>query len=85
MALEKSVITAQGFDADDAYHRVEGVQLLGKANMIFQVRSYKDRSRVLAFGDSAYQAAYSLEGANPIAQAYTYLKTLPEFAGAIDC
>ena len=25
------------------------------------------------------------DGANPLAQAYAHLKTLPEFAGAQDC
>ena len=28
---------------------------------------------------------YDLEGPNPIKQAYLYLKSLPEFADAVDC
>lgn len=43
---------------------------------------------ITADGFSGYQQ-YSfvpkLEGQNFIAQAYEHLKTLPEFAGAIDC
>lgn len=35
-------------------------------------------------GDS-YQCPYDLDGPNDFIQAYTYLKTLPEFAEAIDC
>jgi hypothetical protein len=31
------------------------------------------------------KTAHGLEGANPIKQAYLYLKTLPEFADAVDC
>lgn len=32
-----------------------------------------------------YQFTLELEGPNPIKQAYEYLKTLPEFADAVDC
>tara|TARA_R110000868_G_scaffold63184_2_gene190437 strand:- start:113 stop:370 length:258 start_codon:yes stop_codon:yes gene_type:complete len=85
MALKKTVLTTHGFDAVDAYHRVEGVRLNGKTSLFFQVRSYKDDSGVPAFADASYDAAYSINGANPIAQAYEHLKTLPAFAGAIDC
>lgn len=85
MALKKTVTTEQGFEAVDAYHQVEGVRLNGKTDMSFQVRSYKNNSGVQAFADVAYDAAYDIEGKNPIAQAYEHLKTLPEFAGAIDC
>lgn len=85
MALKKTVTTEQGFEAVDAYHRVEGVRLNGKTIMSFQVRSYKNNSGVRAFADAAYDAAYSLNNANPISQAYAHLKTLPEFAGAVDC
>lgn len=85
MALKKTVVTTHGFDAVDAYHRVEGVRLNGKTAMSFQVRTYKDDSGVQAFADAAYDAAYSINGANPITQAYAHIKTLPEFAGAIDC
>jgi hypothetical protein len=85
MALKKTIITEQGFEAVDAYHRVEGVRLNGKTSMFFQVRSYKDDSGVPAFADASYDAAYSINGLNPIAQAYAHIKTQPEFAGAIDC
>lgn len=36
------------------------------------------------FHAHGYVAPYALDGANPYIQAYTYLKTLPEFAGAVD-
>ena len=38
MAFKKSAITNQGFDAINAYHRVEGIRLISKTNIIFQVR-----------------------------------------------
>lgn len=85
MALKKTVKTQQGFDAVDAYHRVEGVRLNGKQNMSFQVRSYKDDSGLPAFADAAYETAYDINGNTPIAQAYAHVKSLPEFADAKDC
>lgn len=85
MALKKTVKTQQGFDAVDAYHRVEGVRLNGKTSMSFQVRSYKDNSGVPAFADVAHEGVYAINGDNPIAQAYAHIKTLSEFTDAKDC
>jgi hypothetical protein len=85
MALKKSVVTNQGFDAIDAYHRVEGVRLISKKNILFQVRSYKNNSGVAAFADTDYDFEYDLTGDNPIKQAYDHLKSLPEFLDAVDC
>jgi hypothetical protein len=84
MALKKTVVTSQGFEAIDAYHRVENVNLVKKDKINFQVRSYKDPS-FSAFEDTYFECEYSLFDANPIKQAYNHLKTLPEFADAIDC
>jgi hypothetical protein len=84
MALEKTATTPHGFTASNAYHRVEGTQV-SKDRMTFQVRSYKDNSGLPHFADAPFSCAYDIAGNNPIAQAYTYLKTLPEFAGATDC
>lgn len=85
MALKKTVKTQQGFDAINAYHRVESLNLIDKTRMFFQVRSYKESEGLPSFSDAAYEAVYDLQGQNPIAQAYEHLKTLPEFAGATDC
>jgi hypothetical protein len=49
------------------------------------VRSYKENANVPHFADVSYTCAYDLTGANPIAQAYEHLKTLEDFAGAVDC
>lgn len=85
MALQKSTTTPHGFSAVDAYHRVECVRLDGKTEINFQLRSYKDATAPVAFADKAYTCVYDLDGLNVIAQAYYYLKTLPELAGALDC
>ena len=84
MALQKTVTTAQGFIATDACHRVEGLTLVQRDKMTFQVRSYKEAGFSF-FSDVSYATAFDLEGPNPIKQAYLHLKSLPEFADAVDC
>ena len=83
MALQKTVTTPHGFEATEAYHRVEGV-FLSKTETNFRVRVYKDASSETAFADDGFSCAYDIAGENPIKQAYEHLKTLPEFAGAAD-
>lgn len=84
MALQKTTTTFQGFTATDAYHRVEGITLVQKNRMTFQVRSYKQVGFPF-FSDASHATAFDLNGPNPIEQAYEHLKTLPEFADAVDC
>lgn len=84
MALKKSVTTAHGFEAVDAYHRIEGVRLVGKDRIRFQVRATKEPG-LPHFSDDEFDCSFDMNGANPIAQAYVHLKTLPEFADAVDC
>jgi hypothetical protein len=84
MALSKTVSTVHGLEAINAYHRVEGISLEGKESIKFHVRSYK-QTDLPYFNEQVVSAAYDLAGANPIAQAYAHLKTMPEFAGATDC
>jgi hypothetical protein len=84
MAFKKSLKTSFGIDIQDAYHRVEGVQLISKTEMKFQIRASIDGVKP-HFADSAFECEYDIAGDNPIKQAYNYLKTLPEFAGITDC
>lgn len=84
MALEKSVVTETGLRCSSAYMKVEGVSLIKKDEMNFFVRSYADKDK-RPFCEKIYYSAYDLNGANPIAQAYAHLKTLPDFADAVDC
>jgi hypothetical protein len=83
MALKKNEPTQFGFDVPNAYQRVENIKLR-KTCMDFQVSVYSDVTKT-AFNYKSYACAYDIDGANPIAQAYAHLKTLPEFAGAVDC
>lgn len=84
MALAKTVSTVHGFQAVNAYHRVESVRLESKTAMSFHIRSYTAPDKPF-FTESVLSCAYDIAGDNPIAQAYEHLKTLPEFAGATDC
>jgi hypothetical protein len=84
MALSKTITTVHGFKAVDAYHRVEAVALPAKDQMTFHVRSYTSTDKPF-FVEQVVSCVYDLDGANPIKQAYEYLKTLPEFEGATDC
>ena len=84
MALNKTTTSSQGFEAVNAYHRVEGLCLVTNQMISFRVRTYKDVA-FPAFADNGYSCAYNITGENPIKQAYEYLKTLPEFSHATDC
>ncbi len=39
----------------------------------------------MAFDKIVYVTSYNIDGENPFKQAYEYIKTLPEYADAIDC
>jgi hypothetical protein len=84
MALNKTTTSPQGFEAVNAYHRVQGLCLVTNQNITFQVYAYKDVT-FPAFAASNYSCAYDINGENPIKQAYLHLKTLPEFLNATDC
>ena len=85
MALKMNMVSPQGFDVQDAYMRVETTQLPQKNAMQFMLRMYKDAQASVAFDSKQFNCEYNLNGGNPFNQAYNHLKTLPEFAGAIDC
>jgi hypothetical protein len=85
MALKQKISTASGIEVDDAYHRVEQVTLVNKSAITFSASAYKNNEIKVCITNNFYSCEYDLAGSNPIAQAYAYLKTLPEFAGAVDC
>jgi hypothetical protein len=85
MALSKTVTTPHGFSATDAYHRIEQIQFQGKTHIVFSVVIYKSALEKVPFDSSSFNCSYDLNGANPIAQGYEYLKSIPEFAGSVSC
>jgi hypothetical protein len=58
MALQKTTKTPHGFTAADAYHRVEGVSIVEKTKISFQVRCYKDALEAVSFSDNGYECSY---------------------------
>jgi hypothetical protein len=82
MALLKS-ISFKGVLLNDAYHRVWRVDC-EKTKMSFGLSIHATAADEALTG-ATYSCAYDLNGANPIAQAYAHLKTLDEFAGALNC
>jgi len=86
MALLKNIETVWGLSAPGAYHRVENLLIVNKDRIKFNVRSYSGNNiEIPWFFEFVIESDYDLDGPNPIKQAYLHLKTLPEFADAIDC
>jgi hypothetical protein len=91
MGLKKA-ITYKSIQLDGAYFRAVLPQIdTSKDTMSFSVWVFPsqpnadDQDNML--GDlAAYYSGvpYAIAGANPFTQAYDYLKTLPDFAGATD-
>jgi hypothetical protein len=84
MALQITKTTKSGIEVKNAYIRVEKLSIDGKANIHFVTKSYKDKE-LPSFEENFYYSSYDINGENPIKQAYLHLKTLPEFAYAVDC
>lgn len=90
MALQVPTHTLPfGLSPTNVYARVEVITHENKTSMDFYVRYYvsaADADTMPALpGDGIYtNVPFAIAGANDWAQAYAYLKTLPEFAGAAD-
>jgi 4-diphosphocytidyl-2C-methyl-D-erythritol kinase len=85
MALKKTVVSPQGFEAQDAYHKIDSVILRNKTYAEVVISSRKDVSSGVAFSSKVYECQYDLNGSNLLTQAYEQLKKLPEFTDAEDC
>jgi hypothetical protein len=82
MAITNNVVY-KGIPINNAYIRVwryEG----DKEKMHFEagIQASKEGEMITSQG---YQFSLNLDGSNPVKQAYEHLKTLPEFANAVDC
>jgi len=85
MALKQKIKTEWGIEVENAYSRIENVTLTAKDKITFLVRSYVSNDGVPFFTEKVSGCSYDINGENPIKQAYLNLKTLPEFADAVDC
>jgi len=87
MALQKNITLETNFGTqatfEKAYIRVNSVNVeKGFGRALVHTQKEKD-GQVLE--QKGYSFGYDLNGLNPIAQTYNYLKSLPEFDGAVDC
>lgn len=87
MALQKTLTVE--FDGgatsiiEDSYIKI--ITFSGnKERLNVMVGIFKDASSKNPVKTENYHLDYIIEGANPLAQAYTTLKELPEFAGSMD-
>ncbi|NIF80129.1 hypothetical protein F3J20_22505 [Paraburkholderia sp. Cy-641] len=91
MALKKTIIY-KTINLPDAYLRVVCPQFdLTKKTMSFGVWAFASQDAAGDWNNSLDGAAttyadvpYDMAGANAYEQAYTHLKSLPDFAGAVD-
>lgn len=65
---------------DDCKIKVENVEVNNKTS-----RASVSFSGIGIVKTAVYEFPTDLNGSNNIFQAYIYLKTLPEFSGAVDC
>lgn len=84
MALTLDKTTSTGVTVNNAYCKVESISNLDKSMMIINIE-YKTSADAKPFDTERKSVSYNIDGLNPIAQAYQYLKTLDEFSSAIDC
>lgn len=84
MALRKSISLQNGLDAKNAYIKVEKVSIANKIHGVAEV-SFSIEGNPSPFQHKTFCFESSINGKNAWEQTYEYLKTLPEFAGAVDC
>lgn len=78
-------VTFKGIPVADAYVSLSGLVIDdGKQAQSFTA-VYRSARGTEVFQCINYSTPYDLDGLNPYIQAYEYLKTLPEFEGALDC
>ena len=81
MALQQS-FQYSGMTAPNGYIKIESVTL--NASSLTALVVWRANAASAPLKDKQYALAYDLAGANPLVQAYTGLKALEEFAGAVD-
>ena len=74
MAIRNNIDFYNGIKVEEAYLRVE-FPSINKDSMSFNLRKYVSTDLPF-FSEDIITCAYDIEGKNPYAQAYEYLKTL---------
>lgn len=89
MALEKTITTAHGFEAVNAYHRVEHIDVVSKTELLVDIKTYRQKPEpeqtptlVTSF---VVSVPFDVNGGGVFSQAYDGLKQTARFANAVDC
>ena len=85
MAVLNNYKLTTGHVIPNAYIRIGKLEVVRKVLLRYTVAIFYDQSEEFPAEEILFMCPYDIEGENPIAQAYTHMKTLPEFAGAVDC
>jgi hypothetical protein len=88
MALQKVLSLANNFGEQsqiDCYIRVVEVSTAKSQGVVKLDIMRADQTRILEKRDMVFVPNLEPGAQHPWAQAYEHLKTLPEYAGAIDC
>ena len=89
MALQKNIKLTDNFGIEveipNAYIKISKVECTKEQiNSIVEIKKESIELPYI-YTIRNYIFNYNINGENPIKQAYLHLKTLPEFAGAVDC
>ena len=84
MALKKDFKNAL-INVAGAYYKVVQVTIKPKTEIAFVFCAFASQSESVPLWGNEFKCAYDMAASNPIAQAYVHLKTLPDFADAVDC
>ena len=86
MALQMNFLTRFGLTVPNAYIRVTEIHHLTKSYAMAVASAYvdKDQPHERFIEQTGFEFSYDVTGANPLAQAYAFLKSKPEFAAATD-
>jgi hypothetical protein len=84
MAIQTNIVTDADVTINAAYGRITSVSIPSKNHMTFVLSWFVSAESAMPAKVGAYSCVHALDD-NCIRQAYLYLKTLPEFANAVDC
>jgi hypothetical protein len=87
MAISKTIKLKDNFGIEVTFENayIKIVYINGSKDVLHAHVCTYDKKDGVQLNSVAVECPLSLEGKNFIAQAYDYVKTQPEFAGAVDC
>lgn len=90
MAIKKDIVIQEyAITLNDCYIRIDEIKRLNKNNMDCVIGFYNnaeniDTQECVKFKTKTYNVAYDIDGLNPFAQAYEFIKQCDEFKNGVD-